>query len=130
MKVQKKVGTNMQNRYVKPQNVKEAMTIIQDLFNKYRHEPLTDELLRYHQNLTNRLQTDIYQAAQLEGNDFQTKQLAGMITAMQDWTRLKVAGRPFRGKMKNFKLVEQKHQKIKRVTRKGRAGHKYHVAHH
>ena len=71
----------MQNRYVKPQNVKEAMIIIQDLFNKYRHEPLTNELLRYHQNLTNRLQTDIYQAAQLEGNDFQTKQLAGMITS-------------------------------------------------
>ena len=28
-------------RYVQPQNVREAMEVIQDLFNQYRDEPLT-----------------------------------------------------------------------------------------
>ena len=47
-------------RYVQPQNVREAMEVIQDLFNQYRHEPLTQQLLNYHLGLIQRLQTDIY----------------------------------------------------------------------
>lgn len=50
-------------RYVQPQTVREAMETIQKLFNSYRHAPLTQDLLNYHINLTNRLQTDIYVAA-------------------------------------------------------------------
>ena len=50
-------------RYVQPQNVREAMEVIQDLFNQYRHEPLTQQLLNYHLGLIKRLQTDIYVTA-------------------------------------------------------------------
>ena len=63
-------------RYVQPQTVREAMETIQKLFNSYRHAPLTQDLLNYHINLTNRLQTDIYVAALREKND---KQLEGDI---------------------------------------------------
>ena len=42
-------------RYVQPQTVREAMETIQKLFNSYRHAPLTQDLLNYHINLTNRL---------------------------------------------------------------------------
>ena len=54
---------NEENRYVQPQNAKEAMELIQKLFNQYRNAPLTAELLQYHNNLIMRLQTDIKQAA-------------------------------------------------------------------
>lgn len=50
---------NEENRYVQPQNAKEAMELIQKLFNQYRNAPLTAELLQYHNNLIMRLQTDI-----------------------------------------------------------------------
>lgn len=120
----------MAQRYIKPKNVREAMELIQDLFNKYRHEPLTEELLRYHQGLTSRLQSDIYQEAILENNPCQLKQLQGMIGAMNEWTKLRTANKPFNGKMKNFKLTSTNHQKIKRLVRKARRGHNYHVSHH
>ena len=62
-------------RYVQPQTVREAMETIQKLFNSYRHAPLTQDLLNYHINLTNRLQTDIYVAALREKNDKQLEDL-------------------------------------------------------
>lgn len=43
------------------------MRQIELLFNKYKDAPLTQELVDYHQNLVNRLKTDIMAAAQKEG---------------------------------------------------------------
>ena len=51
-------------RYIQPHNANEAMTLIQKLFNEYRHAPLTDVLLKYHNNLIYRLKSDIYKAAE------------------------------------------------------------------
>ena len=48
---------NEENRYVQPQNAKEAMELIQKLFNQYRNAPLTAELLQYHNNLIMRLRS-------------------------------------------------------------------------
>ena len=89
-------------RYVQPQNVREAMEVIQDLFNQYRHEPLTQQLLNYHLGLIQRLQTDIYVTAVKENDPQQLKQLDGMIEAMKTWTQIRTANRPFNAKMKNF----------------------------
>ena len=89
-------------RYVQPQNVREAMEVIQDLFNQYRHEPLTQQLLNYHLGLIQRLQTDIYVTAVKENDPQQLKQLDGMIEAMKTWTQIRTANRPFNAKMKNL----------------------------
>ena len=48
--------SNDDHRYIQPHNAKEAMEVIQRLFNKYRNAPLTNELLAYHNNLVYRLQ--------------------------------------------------------------------------
>ena len=90
-------------RYIQPQNVREAMEVIQDLFNQYRHEPMTQQLLNYHLGLTQRLQTDIYVTAVKENDPQQLKQLDGMIEAMKTWTQIRTSNRPFNAKMKNFK---------------------------
>ena len=78
-----------------PQNVREAMEVIQGLFNQYRHEPLTQQLLNYHLGLIQRLQTDIYVTAVKENDPQQLKQLDGMIEAMKTWTQIRTANRPF-----------------------------------
>lgn len=114
---------NEENRYVQPQNAKEAMELIQKLFNQYRNAPLTAELLQYHNNLIMRLQTDIKQAAEAEGQTalFQTallKDLHEMTELMRRWTTIRLSGRPFAGKMRHFRFAPANGQKFKRQVHK------------
>ena len=102
MKKEFQMALPKNQRYVQPQNVREAMEVIQDLFNQYRHEPLTQQLLNYHLGLIQRLQTDIYVTAVKENDPQQLKQLDGMIEAMKTWTQIRTANRPFNAKMKNL----------------------------
>ncbi|CUS26362.1 hypothetical protein FC70_GL001526 [Paucilactobacillus oligofermentans DSM 15707 = LMG 22743] len=117
------MSENEKNRYVQPNNVKEAMTTIQDLFNQYRKADLTMELLKYHQNLVLRLESDIHDEAIREDNHSQLITLEKMIADMQFWTKQRMTNKPFMYKMKNFKLVNENHQKFKRnVIKGGKAG--------
>ncbi len=118
--------SSQEHRYVQPTGPKDAMELVQKLFNQYRNAPLTAELLSYHQNLTRRLQTDIKQAADQENDPQLTKQLASMTALMQSWTAIRLSGRPFPGKMHHFKLDVQTgpHYKVKnhKISRTG--GHR------
>ena len=106
------------HRYVQPQSVKEAMELIQKLFNQYRNAPLTTELVNYHANLLSRLQGDILREAKREGNQKQLKDLQSMTEVMQSWTRIRLSGRAFPGKMKHFHLVTGPEQHFKTQTHK------------
>ena len=105
---------NEENRYVQPQNAKEAMELIQKLFNQYRNAPLTAELLQYHNNLIMRLQTDIKQAAEAEGQTAPLKDLHEMTELMRRWTTIRLSGHPFAGKMRHFRFAPANGQKFKR----------------
>lgn len=107
-----------QHRYVQPQNAREAMVLIQKLFNEYRHAPLTDVLLKYHNNLIYRLKSDIHTAAEQENNPQQLKDLERMIQIMESWTKIRLNNQSFVGKMKNFKLVTNNSPKFKRHLHK------------
>lgn len=107
-----------EQRYVQPHNAKEAMVLIQKLFNKYRNAPLTDKLLEYHNNLIYRLQSDIKAAAQREGNPTRLKDLDNMVAIMRNWTTLRLNGKPFNGKMRHFKLVKDGGFKFERNVHK------------
>lgn len=109
---------NEENRYVQPQNAKEAMELIQKLFNQYRNAPLTAELLQYHNNLIMRLQSDIKQAAEAEGQPALLKDLHEMTELMRRWTTIRLSGRPFTGKMRHFHFVANNGQKFKRQVHK------------
>ncbi|MGK4165752.1 hypothetical protein AB0X60_04430 [Ligilactobacillus salivarius] len=112
-------------RYVQPQTVREAMETIQKLFNSYRHAPLTQDLLNYHINLTNRLQTDIYVAALREKKAKQLEDLKAMTEAMQTWTKIRSENKPFIGKMKNFRLTSNNGTKFKQHVHKIKGNHSY-----
>ncbi|CAM2993027.1 hypothetical protein ACGEN4_03800 [Limosilactobacillus mucosae] len=109
---------NEENRYVQPQNAKEAMELIQKLFNQYRNAPLTAELLQYHNNLIMQLQTDIKQAAEAEGQTALLKDLHEMTELMRRWTTIRLSGRPFAGKMRHFRFAPANGQKFKRQVHK------------
>lgn len=117
-------------RYIKPNNASEAMRLIQKLFNKYRHAPLTKELLDYHNNLVDRLNGDIMQAAQNEGDEKQLQNLRSMIKIMQQWTAIRLAGKPYPGKMRHFKFIPDGHMKFKRVVHRQGASHNYRASRH
>lgn len=105
-------------RYVQPHNAQEAMELIQKLFNKYRNAPLTQELLLYHNNLIYRLQSDIKNAAEKEGNPDRVKAIDEMTDIMRTWTNLRLTGKPFKGKMRHFKLITNDGPKFKRNIHK------------
>lgn len=113
------------NRYIKPQSATEALELIQRLFNSYRNAPLTDELLNYHLNLINRLGDDIKQAAIAEGREVEANRQS-LVQSMETWTRLRLAGKPYPGKVKNFKLVVNSnvHFKARKHRIKGTGGHR------
>lgn len=118
------------HRYVQPHSAKEAMELIQRLFNKYRNAPLTNELLAYHNNLIYRLQSDIKQAAQQEGNSDLVGQLDSMTDVMRSWTNLKLTGHPFHGKLRHFKLVTDDGPKFKRRVHKIHQGGNHRASRH
>ena len=93
------------DRYYTPQDSKDAMRQIEKLFNKYKDAPLTQELVDYHQNLVNRLKTDIMTAAKQENIPARIESINTMINTMERWLKVRLAGNPYNGKMKNFKFV-------------------------
>jgi hypothetical protein len=113
-------------RYIQPQNVHDAMMTIEKLFNQYRHAPLTQELLSYHQNLIGRLQGDIYQEAVRENNAAQLAALTTMIQLMQSWTRTRITNQPFHAKMKHFKFAAENTVQFKRhvIKNNSTSGHR------
>ncbi|MBB1123511.1 hypothetical protein [Limosilactobacillus albertensis] len=117
-------------RYIQPQNTKEAMIIIQKLFNKYRNAPLTNELLEYHNNLIYRLQSDIKDAAIKENNLGQLKALNSMTDIMRNWTAARLNGKPFNGKMRHFKLVTDGGFKFERNIHKINQTTNHHSSRH
>lgn len=117
-------------RYVKPQNVHEAMVLIQRLFNEYRNAPLTQELLSYHLNLVQRLQTDILAAAKAEGDQHQLSDLQSMTAIMQSWSPIRLSNRPFPGKMWHFKLDTGQSQHFKRRVHKIAGNHNHRSSRH
>lgn len=121
---------NEENRYVQPQNAKEAMELIQKLFNQYRNAPLTAELLQYHNNLIMRLQTDIKQAAEAEGQTALLKDLHEMTELMRRWTTIRLSGRPFAGKMRHFRFAPANEQKFKRQVHKIGGSSAHHASRH
>lgn len=82
------------SRYIQPHDSLEAMELIQKLFNQYRRAPLTPELLAYHQNLIARLEGDIHQAAEAEGQAKRVQELDRMIKLMKDWTAIRLSAGP------------------------------------
>lgn len=118
------------HRYVKPENVHEAMVLIQRLFNEYRNAPLTQELLSYHLNLVKRLQTDILQAAKNKGDKHQLADLQSMTAIMQSWSPIRLANRPFPGKMRHFKLDTEATQHFKHRVHKISGSHKHRASRH
>lgn len=109
---------NKQERYIQPKNAREAMELIQKLFNSYRSAPLTQELLTYHNNLVFRLGSDIHDAAVKEGNQELLKDLSTMSDAMRRWTSIRLSGRPFNFKLRHFKPVSENGTKFKRQVHK------------
>lgn len=105
------------SRYLQPQSAHEALTIIQKLFNSYRNAPLTAELLAYHQQLLRQVTGDIRQAAQSEGPAILADQ-AAVAAAMQQWQQERLAGHPFPGKLRHFRLVQPTTTHFKRRVHK------------
>lgn len=93
------------DRYYTPQDSKDAMRQIEMLFNKYKDAPLTQELVDYHQNLVNRLKTDILAAATKEGVQSRVESIHSMVAVMNNWLQTKLSGKPFNGKMVHFRFV-------------------------
>lgn len=118
------------HNYIQPKNTHEAMVLIQKLFNEYRHAPLTDVLLNYHNDLIHRLRSDIHDAAVQEGNREQLHSLEQMIHAMETWTRIRLSNQPFNGKMKNFQLVVSQHPHFKRRVHKIKGSSSYRASRH
>jgi hypothetical protein len=106
------------------------MQLIESLFNQYRHAPLTKEVLNYHQQLIQRLQSDIYQTALAEQKPELERQLQQMIVAMQTWTKMRLTNQPFQFKMKNFKLVTENHPQFKARHLKGHTQQNHHASRH
>lgn len=118
------------SRYIQPDSALDAMQLIQKLFNKYRHAPLTKELLDYHNNLINRLNGDILQAAQRDGNQKVLKDLTSEVKIMRDWTGIRLAGQPYKGKMRHFKFIPDGGMKFKRIVHHQGASHNYRSSRH
>lgn len=119
------------DRYLQPQSGLEAMEIIQKLFNQYRKAELTRDLLFYHQNLVSRLQGDIKDAVMQEGNPDLIKDLETMTKIMQDWTAIRLSGKPYPAKMRHFRLVQEGGRvKIKRKTHKIKASGNHRAVRH
>ena len=99
-------------------DTREALLLIQKLFNSYRNAPLTQELLSYHNNLIFRLGSDIHDAAVKEGQETQLEDLSNLSAAMRRWTTIRLSGRPFNFKLRHFKLVSDQTPKFKRRVHK------------
>ncbi|WP_369404635.1 hypothetical protein [Secundilactobacillus odoratitofui] len=71
------------DRYYQPQNAKDALRYIENLFNQYAQAPLTTELVAYHQKLVKQLEDDILPTAQAANQSVQVENTRQMIQTMQ-----------------------------------------------
>lgn len=109
-----------QERYYQPQDSKDAMRYVEKLFNQYKDAPLTDELLQYNQKLITYLTVSVVNEAQQEGQPERAKTAQAMATAMSEWVRIKALGKPFRGEMRHFQIVDpRQHVHVKSRHAKG-----------
>lgn len=118
--------TNQNDRYYQPSDIKDALQTIQQLFNRYTDAPLTQELIAYHQKLVNQLQTNLLPLARQQHEQLRVDQITSMIAVMQDWLKLRLAGRPFNGRMRHFKFESNQQPSFKRRIHKirGNANHR------
>lgn len=102
-------------RFYEPKNSKDAMRFIERLFNSYKDSPLTQSLLVYHQKLINQLRDNIEPAAKTEGIESRVKAAQNMQRIMSDWVQIKMAGKPYNGRMHHFDFQpDSAQQKFKR----------------
>ena len=92
-------------RYYHPTDVEDALREVQKLFNSYRSAPLTQELLIYHENLINRLTGDLRTAAETAHRPDLVTATHQMVQAMRGWTTVRLAGKPYAGRLRHFKFV-------------------------
>lgn len=113
-------------RFYEPKNSKDAMRFIEKLFNSYKDAPLTQSLLVYHQKLINQLRDNIEPAAKSEGIASRVEAAKNMQKVMTNWITIKMAGKPYNGRMHHFKFQPNGAQaKFKRHNIKisGKGGH-------
>jgi len=122
--------TNSDERYYQPNDIKDALQTIQKLFNSYTSAPLTPELLAYHQKLVHQLETNLLPLAQQAQDKLRCDQIDSMIAVMQDWTKLRLSGQIFNGKMQHFKFVSKNQPQFKRRVHKIRGGQNHRASRH
>lgn len=111
-----------QDRFYQPDNAKAALLKIQTLFNQYANEPLTSELLTYHQKLLAYLKNDVTLFLNEHPNSTQQKNLSQILITMEDWLKIKLKNQPYHGKMVHYQYVpfhnktKVKHQSLKSST--------------
>lgn len=96
---------NKQERFYQPPSTKAAMRKIQELFNPYCKAPLNNELVSYHLKLVNQLKTNLIPLIKEENNPTRIQLANQMVKVMEDWLKIRLANRPYPGKMKHFNYV-------------------------
>lgn len=110
-----------EQRFYQPQNAKDALRYIENLFNQYAQAPLTTELVAYHQKLVKQVKEDVLPTAQAEKPATQVENAQQMIQTMESWLRIRLSGQPFAGKMHHFHFeADNAKPKFKRKAVKGR----------
>ena len=122
--------TKSDERYYQPNDIKDALQTIQKLFNSYTNAPLTPELLAYHQKLVHQLETNLLPLAQQNQDKLRCDQIDSMMAVMQDWTKLRLSGQIFNGKMQHFKFVSKAQPQFKRRVHKIRGGQNHRASRH
>ena len=122
--------TKSDERYYQPNDIKDALQTIQKLFNSYTNAPLTPELLAYHQKLVHQLKTNLLPLAQQNQDKLRCDQIDSMMAVMQDWTKLRLSGQIFNGKMQHFKFVSKDQPQFKRRVHKIRGGQNHRASRH
>ncbi|WP_395320418.1 hypothetical protein [Fructilactobacillus frigidiflavus] len=93
------------DRFYQPTNSKDAMRKIQKLFNQYCQAQLTNELLQYHFKLLNQVKTNVLPVAKTENVPERIQAAQRIITTMESWLQIRLAGKDYPGHMKHFRYV-------------------------
>lgn len=118
-------------RFYQPNNSKDAMRFIEKLFNSYKDAPLTQALLIYHQKLIDQLRNNIEVEARKEGIPQRIKSAQNMQLIMKDWVQIKMAGKPYNGRMHHFKFQSVTDKtSFKRHNVKLKGNSNYRSSHH
>lgn len=123
--------SNNEERYYQPTDSKDAMREIQKLFNLYCNEPLNNKLVQYHLKLQNQVKTNILPAAEQEKIPSRVTAARSIITTMEEWLKLRLAGKPYNGKMKHFHFVSNDEKlRYKRHSIKVKGNHNLRSSRH